>query len=296
MNEVLQKITDSLNDKLENFQTDEKELLKYLEFQSRFYQGRSFRNSLLIFMKKPDAEIVATYKQWKNDHNRIVVACIVCRAFAKAKCECIERQAPTRIDQLRPIFIETSEKENEKEKTSIYFRNYFVFDISDTEPLNDKGLKVINPNSPIELTGSSGKEILILASIFIEKQGWKYTFQPTGSNAKGYTDHLEKEIRISNNMETLQQAKTTIHELAHFNLHSPDDFDYLNCRDIAEVQAESVAYTVLRFLGLDSSEYSVRYIIGWANNDLKLFRDNLKDIVETSQKIINDLQLTEGQK
>ena len=258
---------------------------------------RSVNNQLLIwFFGGEDTIQVMGYQQFINKLNRIVVACIVCRAFAKAKCECIERTAPTRIDQLRPIFIDTSEKEDTKEKTSIYFRSYYVFDISDTEPLNDKGLKVINPNSPIKLTGSSGKEILELASTYIKKQGWKYTFKPTGSNANGYTDHLGKEIRIADNMETLQQAKTTIHELAHFNLHSPDDFDYLNCRDIAEVQAESVAYTVLRFLGLDSSDYSVRYIIGWANNDLKLFRDNLKDIVETSQKIINDLQLTEGQK
>ena len=31
------------------------------------------------------------------------------------------------------------------------------------------------------------------------------------------------------------------------------------------------------------------------NNDLELFKSSLKDIVETSQKIINDLELTQGE-
>ena len=290
MNQVLENITTELNSKLENFQTDEKELLEYLEFQSRFYQGRSFRNSLLVFMYKPSAEIVATYKQWKDDHNRIVVACIVCREFANAKCTCEEITKPVRIPQLRPIIIEDEETEEKK----IFYRSYNVFDISDTEPLNDKGLRVLNPNTPLILNGSDGGEILMLASIFIEKEGWDYHLsRPIPGGANGYTLKENKEIVIAPN-PVKQQAKTTIHELAHYHLHIDDEFDYLNCRGLAEVQAESVAFTVFKFLGLDSSDYSLKYIKGWASDDLKEFKESLKVIVETSQTIIKDLGLTEG--
>ena len=73
-----------------------------------------------------------------------------------------------------------------------------------------------------------------------------------------------------------------------------DDFDYLNCRGLAEVQAESVAFTVMKFLGLVSSDYSIAYIRGWGSDDFKEFKSSLKVIVETSQKIIQDLQLHEG--
>lgn len=292
MNQVLENITKDLNNKLENFQADEKDLLKYLEFQSRFYQGRSFKNSLLVFMYKPSAEIVATYKQWKDVHNRIVVACIVCREFANAKCTCEEIAKPQRIPQLRPIIVENK---NDEEDTNIFYREYNVFDISDTEPLNDEGLEVVNPNKPLILTGSEGHEILMLASIFIEKSGWDYHLsRPIPSGANGYTLEKNKEIVIAPN-PIKQQAKTTIHELAHFNLHLKDDFNYLDCRGLAEVQAESVAFTVFKFLGLDSSEYSLNYIKGWASDDLKEFKESLKEIVETSQKIIKDLGLTEGQ-
>lgn len=292
MNQVLENITKDLNNKLENFQADEKDLLKYLEFQSRFYQGRSFKNSLLVFMYKPSAEIVATYKQWKDVHNRIVVACIVCREFANAKCTCEEIAKPQRIPQLRPIIVENK---NDEEDKKIFYREYNVFDISDTEPLNDEGLQVLNPNKPLILTGSEGHEILMLASIFIEKSGWDYHLsRPIPSGANGYTLEENKEIVIAPN-PIKQQAKTTIHELAHFNLHLKDDFNYLDCRGLAEVQAESVAFTVFKFLGLDSSDYSLKYIKGWASDDLKEFKESLKEIVETSQKIIKDLGLTEGQ-
>ncbi len=288
MNQVLENITKDLNNKLENFQTDEKELLQYLEFQSRFYQGRSFRNSLLVFMYKPSAEIVATYKQWKNDHNRIVVACIVCREFANNKCTCEEITKPVRIPQLRPIIID------DEDEKKIFYRSYKVYDISDTEPLNDEGLRVVNPNKPLILNGSEGHEILMLASIFIEKSGWDYHLsRPIPSGANGYTSKEVKEIVIAPN-PIKQQAKTTIHELAHFHLHLDDEFDYLNCRGLAEVQAESVAFTVFKFLGLDSSDYSLKYIKGWASDDLKEFKASLKEIVETSQRIIKDLGLTEG--
>ena len=110
-----------------------------------------------------------------------------------------------------------------RREKKIFYRSYYVFDISDTEPLNDKGLEVHNPNRPIKLSGKSGQEILMLSSIFIEQQGWKYTFLGIPSGANGYTDWTNKEIRIAPNMETLQQAKTTIHELAHFNLHEESE-------------------------------------------------------------------------
>ena len=104
---------------------------------------------------------------------------------------------------------------------------------------------------------------------------------------------MSKEIKIKN-ADVKQMAKTTIHELSHFHLHGLD-FDYKECRGIAEVQAESVAYTVLRFLGLDSSDYSIRYIIGWSEGDTKRFSNSLKEIVATSQQNIEDLNQTEGE-
>ena len=55
-------------------------------------------------------------------------------------------------------------------------------------------------------------------------------------------------------------VKTLCHELAHALLH--DGFD--GPRELAECEAESVAYIVCAGLGLDSSAYSFGYVAGWA--------------------------------
>jgi excisionase family DNA binding protein len=60
-------------------------------------------------------------------------------------------------------------------------------------------------------------------------------------------------------------AKTLAHELGHAILHDPKahpDFS----RDLAELEAESVAYVVCDGLDIDSSTYSFGYIAGWAGS------------------------------
>ena len=61
--EQLKKITEELDNKIQNFQEDKEGLLKYLEFQSKFYRGRSFHNSLLIFMFKDLCEYYWSNKE-----------------------------------------------------------------------------------------------------------------------------------------------------------------------------------------------------------------------------------------
>ena len=50
-NKLIKEITDGLKVKLDSLVMDEKELLEYYKFTSKFYRDRSFRNTLLIFIK-----------------------------------------------------------------------------------------------------------------------------------------------------------------------------------------------------------------------------------------------------
>ncbi len=72
-------------------------------------------------------------------------------------------------------------------------------------------------------------------------------------------------------MSEAQTIKTLVHEIAHAKLHAlPVEGGIIvgaheKDRRTREVEAESVAYTVCQYLGLDTSDYSFGYITGWSS-------------------------------
>lgn len=86
-------------------------------------------------------------------------------------------------------------------------------------------------------------------------------------------------ISIRSDMDYLQKIKTLLHETAHaidFKLHPEADID----KNRRELIAESVAFVVSSWLGLDTSSYSMGYIRSWQKD-----KDELKMIADTVQKI-----------
>ena len=62
-------------------------------------------------------------------------------------------------------------------------------------------------------------------------------------------------------------------------------------RRAKEVQAESVAYVVNQYLGLDTSDYSFGYVAGWSSSqDTKELRASLESIRRTAHDIIDRLE------
>ena len=62
-------------------------------------------------------------------------------------------------------------------------------------------------------------------------------------------------------MDDAAQVKTLAHELGHVMLHGPDNVDAAMHRGIAEVEAESVALMVGAAHGLDTTTYTVPYVV-----------------------------------
>jgi len=58
------------------------------------------------------------------------------------------------------------------------------------------------------------------------------------------------------------------------------------CRGIAEVEAESVAYMVTSAHGLDSAQYTFNYVAGWALNAVTEQRDLADILRSTGQRVI----------
>lgn len=116
-------------------------------------------------------------------------------------------------------------------------------------------------------------------------------YEKIDSPANGYFSPTLHEIHVQEELPELQKIKTTIHEIAHAYLHDKETgTDPEASRTEKEVSAESVAYAVCSYLGLDSSEYSFGYIAGWsANKSLQELQDKMTLIKDTTGTIIDKL-------
>ena len=136
------------------------------------------------------------------------------------------------------------------------FRVASVFDISQTdgEPLPEL-------ETP-ELMGSV-ENFKVFMKAVQEVSPVPVRFDEISSGAKGYYSNTEKEIVIQNGMSESQTMKTGIHEVTHAMLHDRDFMEEQGEKKnqmTKEVEAESVAYTVCQYFGLDTSDYSFPYI------------------------------------
>ncbi len=90
-----------------------------------------------------------------------------------------------------------------------------------------------------------------------------------GSNGWCRYAHSGKpvEIVVDPLLPPLHQGKTLCHEIAHSLLHCGKDYRQHQPRSLLELEAESVAYIVLNYFGLDTSAYSFAYIATWQKDE-----------------------------
>ena len=88
----------------------------------------------------------------------------------------------------------------------------------------------------------------------------------------------------------LQNVKTLIHELTHAKLHGKETRENYSVNE-KEFQAELTAHTVCKYFGLDTSEYSFRYISSWTNGfELKDKEKLLNEVKETTRDYIEIIE------
>lgn len=63
----------------------------------------------------------------------------------------------------------------------------------------------------------------------------------------------------------------------------------MDCRGIAEIEAESIAYLITSTAGLDAGGYSVPYVAGWSGGDPALLRSTATFVLATATEIDGEL-------
>ena len=286
----VQEITDKLEEGLKELFESEK-YKTYLSTMSKFH-NYSFNNTLLIAMQKPEATLVAGYKAWqKNFERHVNKGEKAIRILAPAPYKIKEER-----DKLDPVTGEMMFDENgmpQKEQVEVTipaFRAVSVFDVSQTDGKPIPELEAQELLSTVEGYEDFVQALMNVAPVPIG-------FEDIPGDSKGYFHTEEKRIAVQKNMSESQTLKTMVHEVAHSMLHNKeinrDDLieEPAKDRNTKEVEAESVAYTVCQHFGIDTSDYSFGYIVGWSSGkDMKELKSSLDIIRKTSSELITGIE------
>ncbi|MBO3405655.1 ImmA/IrrE family metallo-endopeptidase, partial [Clostridium perfringens] len=176
-------------------------------------------------------------------------------------------------------------KANEKEKKliksgeletlegAIKFKQGYVFDVSQTNmPSNE--LPKIFPNKWLEGDVKNYKAFYKSLENVASKIGGKI-IEPKSELGlvKGVSYTSTREVALNPRNSELQNVKTLIHELAHAKLHTVETRDNYTKAE-KEFQAEMVALSVSSYFGINTEEYSLRYLSEWTKN--ATFKDKEK--------------------
>ena len=284
--EQMKEITERLEQGVQELFTSEK-YIEYLKTMSQFH-NYSFNNTLLIAMQKPESTLVAGYGTWSKKFNRQVKRGekgikIIAPVPIKRKDEVEKFDPETNEPILRP---DGQPETEEVEHIIPRFRVATVFDISQTygDPLPEL-------DAP-ELMGNVENFSVFMEAIEnVSPVPMRYA--KIEGESKGYYSNTEKEIVIQDGMSETQTMKTAVHEVTHAMCHDRDVMEELGekkNRMTKEVEAESVAYTVCSYFGLDTSDYSFPYIAGWSSDmEMKELRSSMEFIRKTAGSFIDSM-------
>ena len=156
----------------------------------------------------------------------------------------------------------------------------YVFDVSQVSPL--PGCQPL-PEAVTILDGADDSDVFGALTKVAGELGFTVELADLGTR-NGDTGFSPDVIRVSENRPPRQRVKTLAHELGHAILHR--DTDYAANRPRCELEAESVAYIVLGYLGIDAGDYSFGYVATWGDVQSGDDMDKIRAWIEASGKVI----------
>ena len=203
---------------------------RYLDLMSQY--PYSVNNTILIYKQCPNASLVKSFKAWKALGVSIKKGTKAIRILCPIKFKYEINDA----------------KEDPLVKEFLRFKVGYVFDVSQT---SQETLPTLANN-----LNENAKDLKDLLQKIMEEEA-DITLEEWTNKDKvnGYLSLNDGLIHIKKGLSDLQCLKTLFHEKAHQLLHTKD-YDLR----LAEIEAESIAYLLLKKLGFDSSSYSFNYL------------------------------------
>ena len=226
--ERLQEITAGIEQGIKELFESEK-YMRYLSVMSKFHRY-SVNNTMLIYMQKPEATLVAGFNKWKNQFARHVKKgehgiTIIAPTPYKKKIEEMKRDPDTHASILDADGKAVME---EKEIEIPMFRPVKVFDVSQTD------------GKPLPELSSSLSGTVPHYEAFLEalrrSAPVPIEFEPMVANTDGYFSPDQQRIAIREGMSEVQTVSATVHEIAHSKLHNQKKIQIDNDEQYQEVE------------------------------------------------------------
>ena len=215
--ERLQEITAGIEQGIKELFESEK-YMRYLSVMSKFHRY-SVNNTMLIYMQRPDATLVAGFNKWKNQFERHVKKgehgiTIIAPTPYKKKIEEMKRDPDTHA----PILDADGKAVMEEKEIEIpMFRPVKVFDVSQTD------------GKPLPELASSLSGTVPHYEAFMEalrrSAPVPIEFEPMAENMHGYFSSDQQRIAIREGMSEVQTVSAAVHETAHSKLHDPKKYE-----------------------------------------------------------------------
>lgn len=215
--ERLQEITAGIEQGIKELFESEK-YMRYLSVMSKFHRY-SVNNTMLIYMQRPDATLVAGFNKWKNQFERHVKKgehgiTIIAPTPYKKKIEEMKRDPDTHA----PILDADGKAVMEEKEIEIpMFRPVKVFDVSQTD------------GKPLPELASSLSGTVPHYEAFMEalrrSAPVPIEFEPMAANMDGYFSSEQQRIAIREGMSEVQTVSAAVHETAHSKLHDPKKYE-----------------------------------------------------------------------
>ena len=215
--ERLQEITAGIEQGIKELFESEK-YMRYLSVMSKFHRY-SVNNTMLIYMQRPDATLVAGFNKWKNQFERHVKKgehgiTIIAPTPYKKKIEEMKRDPDTHA----PILDADGKAVMEEKEIEIpMFRPVKVFDVSQTDgkPL---------PELASSLSGTVPHYEAFLEAVR-RSAPVPIEFEPMTENMDGYFSSEQQRIALREGMSEVQTISAAVHETAHSKLHDPKKYE-----------------------------------------------------------------------
>ena len=242
----------------------------YLDAARRFHTY-SFCNVLLIQSQFPTASRAAGFHTWRGLGRSV-------RGGERA----IWILAPVTTRLAATPGDGGGVEDEDQPRVVVTFRAVPVFDIAQTdgEPL---------PEVASRLTGDDPCGAFDQLQRVAATLGYSVSVEPLPGERNGDCAFAERRLRVRDDLSPAQAAKTLCHEVGHALMHD----GFAGTRELAECEAESVAYVVCDGLGLDTSAYSFGYIAGWAGGGdeaVRAITDSGNRIQGAAHRILGSLE------